>query len=92
MIVNRREFNIEVGHVEDAIAWMKALQFPKPIRIVTSLSGPFNVLAIEIEFESLAESERLMAEWAGRSDSAQLLAKWHEINKSGVNEYWQVVD
>lgn len=92
MIVNRREFNIEAGHVQDAIAWFKALEFPKPIRIVTSISGAFNVLATEVEFESLDESERLMAEWADRPDTPELMAKWHEINKTGVNEYWEVVD
>ena len=92
MIVNRREFNVEVGHVKDAIALIKALDYPKPIRIVTSMSGAFNVLAIEVEYESLAEYERIVPEWAARPDTPEFMAKWHEITKSGVNEFWQVVD
>ena len=93
MIVNRRTFRVNQGRMDDAVAWFKALNFPKPIRMRRSLSGTTSVLATETEYESLAEYETLMAEWFARPEAPGLLAKWRGITEGHlINEFWTVID
>ena len=92
MIVNRREFSIKGGRMDEAVAWFRALVFPKPIRLQQSASGTFGLLAIEIEYESMAEYEKLMAEWVARPDTPGRLTKWNELAKGGQNEFWRTIE
>ena len=93
MIVDRREYRIKPGCMDDAVAWSKALRFAKPIRIQRSASGTFGILATEAEYESLAEYETLMAEWFARPEAGGLMAKWRElVDGHGQNEFWTVID
>lgn len=48
---------------------------------------------MEIEYESLAEYEKLTAEWQARPGTDEHLAKWRELaDGHGQNEFWTVIE
>ena len=60
-------------------------------RVLTSGFGTGYVLAVEYEFESLAESDEFWTEWFARPESPAFMAKWHELFvHGGANESWNV--
>jgi len=62
-------------------------------RLYTSDIGPFDVVAIEIEFESLEEYEKGWAEWRARPEVAAFMEKWYDLTESGGNnEIWTLVE
>ena len=69
MLVNRRTFVVKPGRTEDARALLqehfraKPAWMTRPVRYYAIEFGAWNLLALEPEFETLAECERLFAEW-----------------------------
>ena len=76
MIVNRRTFNIKSGCMEDAVQLVqqetKAERerggYSGPVRIYMSETGRFDRLAVEWEYENLAEYEQGWTEWAAHEE------------------------
>jgi hypothetical protein len=101
MIVNRRTFNVKQGRMEEAtklvvdeIAAEKARGgYSGTTRVYTSSIGSFNQLCVEWEYESLAEYERMWAEWAARPTSPAFMEKWvNATSREGTNEIWDLVE
>ena len=93
MIVNRWTVTVKRGHMGEAVAWCKALNWPTPYRLNRAYSGTMLKLEFESECESMAEYERLMAEFMARPDMAELNAKLSELTESPTtNEFWTRVE
>jgi hypothetical protein len=101
MIVNRRTFNIKSGCMEDAVQLVKQETeaerersgYSGPVRIYTSETGRFDRLAVEWEYENLAEYEQGWAGWAARPTTPAFMEKWGAVtDKGGINELWNVPD
>ena len=64
----------------------------RPMRWYVIEFGAWNLFATEAEYESLAEYERLSAEWLANL-SPEWWKKWREIvDQGGGNEIWTLVE
>lgn len=94
MYVNRRTYIVQNGKLEEAVAFCKEgiqrFGWPHATRVLVADLGPFDTAVQELEFETLAEYERLLQE-AGSKLTAEDWAKWHSLTLSGgTNEIWQL--
>ena len=94
MIVYRTTFKIKPGRMDEAVALCKAEEelYPAPhaIRTYTDNLAPNDTLAIEFEFENLAEMETFWAGW-GAERGAAFFEKINELRRSGgINEIWNL--
>jgi len=100
MLVNRRTFAAKKGRMDDAVAVLKEAAelinrslSDATCRICRSDIGPFDTLAIEVEYESLAEYHRLATEYFASPEMASLLDKWNEVAETGgTNDIWTLVE
>ena len=101
MIVNRRTFTVKPGRMQEAVesvvketaAEKERGGYSGTVRIYTSSIGQFDQLAVEWEYESLAEYEKAWAEWGARPTTAEFMEKWIELVKAGgINEIWDLAD
>jgi hypothetical protein len=93
MIVGRWLQTIRRGHLEEATAavneMLEAFEgfAQRPTRVYTSSVGTGNTAATEIEFESLAEYESVLAEFSASPEAASFFEKWHKLTEGpGSNE------
>jgi hypothetical protein len=96
MLVNRRTFNLRSGAEAEMTALMKeGLKWKPagvPARYYFTEIGPFDVAAMEAEFESLADYERLVAEWVGKAPP-DYWERWDKVVlEGGTNEIWRLAD
>lgn len=101
MIVNRRTFNVKVGCMEEAVALVlgeiaadsERGGYTGRIRVYTSSIGTFDQMAVEWEYQDLAEYEEMWAEWAALPTTAAFMQKWIELVKEGgTNEIWDLAE
>ncbi|MCJ7739201.1 MAG: hypothetical protein MUQ10_18125 [Anaerolineae bacterium] len=96
-IINRRLFKIKYGKMEEAAALMKAEVeafdvYKGPSRIYMPLFAPGEILAVEWEYESLAEYESLWTIYGARPASEVFLAKFGMLETGPhFNELRQLV-
>jgi hypothetical protein len=94
MIVARNEFAIKPGFTEQAMALLKeeAVRLDTPVRIYVDLADPTFTVAVEMEFESMAEQERFSAEWVATPEFAAFFEKWCGFLRGpGCREFWELV-
>ena len=98
MIINRRTFVAKPGRTDDAkvlaqeAVRAKPAGMTRPVRWYEIAFGPWDHLALETEFETLAECERLMDEWLANL-SPEFWKKWQEVMATGgSNELWTLVE
>jgi hypothetical protein len=96
MLTNRRTFNVKTGCMEAAIQLLKdtAVLVPvisaRPYRLQTAYFGPFDVLAMEFDFESLKEYEDFWGAVIGHAVMEAFFEKWNVLTSGGgVNELWE---
>lgn len=90
-IINRRTFVAERGKFQEAIDLLRdATQDAHyKYRICSSYFGAFDAVALEVEFESIAQMEEAWADVNAQPEMAEFLSKWHTATKSGgSNEVW----
>ena len=97
MIVMRVTMNIKPGRMEEAAALLKAeIDRSRPSsvhRVYVPNVAPFDVLAVEGEWESVAESEKWFAEYGASPGWADFQKQFVELRASGgTNEYWELVE
>ena len=77
--------------IKDALRW-KPAGMTRPVRLYAIQFGASNHFAVEAEFETLAECERLMAEWVA-GFSPEFWKRWDEaIDQGGSNEVWTLIE
>lgn len=87
MIVERRLLYVQASHVEEAVALIVAeiehFNPLRPIWLYRALTNRFGTLAIEIEFESLAEYEQreFRQEWRARPKASTFIAQWRAMEE-----------
>jgi hypothetical protein len=97
MIVNRSTFNIKRGRMEEAKALLKeALQWwpadTGAVRHYASHFGTLNQLAMEGEFQSLADCDRAWTEW-GAKMPPDWARRWNDAAETGgSNEIWTILE
>jgi len=93
MIVIRRTHKVKEGCMQEAIALFKEFREEYGGRIYTAHFGPvFGTIVSEIEFESLAEFEKVTAEWFARPRASVWMEEWQAAAGGGVNEIWNLVE
>jgi len=59
------------------------------VRIYRPHYAPFDVVAVELEFDSIAEREAVWEEWRASEEAATFMKRWVEITESGgENQVW----
>lgn len=98
MIVQRFTYEVKKGRAEKAIELVKseiaryAPAQSQTWRIYTDNIGRFWMLAIEVEFESLADLEGYWAKWFEDPEAVAFLEKFNKTLKSGGTEVWNLVE
>ena len=96
MIVERGTFNVKRGGMEGVVALVLAeieKSGPPNTRVFTPNKGPRDVLAIEWEFESLAECEKFWADWLAKPETPAFMEKWNDaVERGGTDEIWTLAE
>ncbi len=90
IVVNRRTSIAKSGYLNEAIALLKSVSSNiYTQRIYRPRYAPFDTIAFEIEFASVAEMDRAWDEWAASPEAATFMSRWIEITEpGGTNEIW----
>ncbi len=99
MIINRRTFNIKPGCMEAVVQLLLGLVDPsgpkpgdRPVRLSTAEFGPFDVLAMEIEYENLDQYQQYWKDVSANPRMVPFFEKWNTmVAGGGTNEVWEVV-
>ena len=95
MRVQRNEWEIKPGRMPEARAllkeWAGLPKAPEFKRVYESAYMQFNVLAFEMEWESMAEEEKAWAAFFATPQFAALWKKWSELVVVGRQEIWSAV-
>ena len=100
MIVNHRTLNVKPGRTQEAVELITAeiaadreRGYSGAVRIYTPSIGRFDQLAVEWEYEDLAEYEKGWAEWRAQPTTAEFMKKWLQLTKGGgINEIWDLAE
>ncbi|MFC2077613.1 NIPSNAP family protein [Candidatus Bipolaricaulota bacterium] len=99
MLINRRTFNVKRGHTDEVVALLKAeaersIRYTHAFRIYTPETGSSEIVAVELEYESLEEYGRLWAEWSATPEAGEFSGeKWYNLTEGGyTNELWWLAE
>ena len=98
VLVNRQTYNVKIGHADEVVAALKEAteqfsSYKHALRIYTPETGSFDVVAVEWEYESLEEYDRLWTEWRATPEAAAFNEKWSDlIERGGTNEIWHLAE
>jgi hypothetical protein len=94
MLVVRQTFNVKLGHKHEVVAALKESteqfsSYKHAFRIYTPKTGCLDVVAVEWEYESLEEYNKLWAEWRTLPEAAAFLKQMYGLGKVGnTREFW----
>jgi len=96
MIVERYSWKVKPFCMDKIVELVKAevatWDKPPKWRVYTSNIGRENTIAMEFEFENLAEMEKYWAAWVAKPETAEYDKKWNELVETGIgNEIWNLV-
>ncbi len=95
MLVDRRTFYLKPEHANTAVQMMVAENHRlgvTQVRFYLSMTGRFNTLVGEWEFENLAAYEKFWKEWGGSPEATVFLEKFRPLNETvGTHELWNLV-
>ena len=94
MIVNRRTIVAKRGHLEQVAKMLvdmcREMGLGKAARILVAEAGPFDQVAMEIEFDTWEAYHKFTAEIPTDPESWK---QWYAITEAGgANEVWRVVE
>jgi hypothetical protein len=100
MIADRRVFIAKKGHIDEAVALLREMAelfsktFPgTTYRIYASHIAPFDSVAFESEYESLADYEKGVTEFFALPEAIALLERWNEVTEAGgTHEIWSLIE
>ena len=95
MITVRWTETMKEGREAEAVKVLKEAMEPQkyPIRICTCRTEPSNTIAMEIDYESLAEYEKAVAEWQTTEQAAVFGKKWPElVCGNEAHEVWNLAE
>jgi len=92
MIIERWEFRIKPGYLEEAKEVLLSINWGRPFRLFESEVGELYRLTSEIEFESMAEIEQT---WNGLESTPEFegfLNKWRPLIISTERTFWKSIE
>ncbi len=98
MIVERMTFVMKPGRSKEGMEIVQELRklvdLQTTYRIYLSITGQFNVLTEEIEFEDFEQREKFWADLGSKPEFAQLLEKWSATvaDSGGGREFLTLVE
>jgi LPS sulfotransferase NodH len=97
MIVNRRTFIVKRGRLEEVVALImaetKRVGQTPVVRLYLPEIAAFDQIAMEWEFENLAEYQRFWEEWFASPQGVAFLEKWNDLTETGgANEIWTLAE
>jgi hypothetical protein len=96
MEVQRTEWQVKRGHVQEALALLREAKgkpnMPKLKRVYTCRIGQMSRIAYELEWESLGEWQRFLDAWNKTPEATEFWKKWDELVDVGSQEDWVLVD
>jgi hypothetical protein len=95
MIVYRCEFVVKLGKSNEACEMYKSAreQWGTESRILYQRFGPGHLIAMEWEFENLAEYEKWWAEFGADPANVEPMAKMGDVIENWHSqEVWEVID
>ena len=95
MIVRRSIHRLKHGKEKEAVALVQEALGAMTVtfRVYTSRIGaPFGTLAVEMEFESMADLEKADAEFNASPEGTAFYEKWHQVTEpdTGHAEIWRL--
>lgn len=96
MLLNRHTINVKLGRAAELAELLKTganhLDWIPPFRVMAARIGVQDRMALELEFESLADYDRFWSAFAAAPETQQVMARLLELTEPGtVNEIWEVV-
>ena len=99
MLVNRITHIVKRGCMEEALALLKAEgdRYTRPRnynhRLYRPHIGHSDVLAFEIEFESMEDHKKFWDEYSARSETTEVTEKYNKLVEPGTTtEIWTLVE
>ena len=92
MLIERWEFKIKPGHLEEAKDLILSIDWGRPFRLFESEVGELYRLTSETEFESMAEIEQT---WNGLESTTEFdgfLKKWRPLINSTERTLWKSIE
>ena len=99
MIQVRIVFQAKFGRAGDLVAAFKefgkitmpsGIPAPSSVRLLTDLSGPFDTVVQELEFESLAAAEKSQAAMFADPQIHRLMQRVNDSIMSGYKEFYTI--
>ena len=94
MIVNRRTFVAARGQLDAPLSALREEvgKAPHAARLYAPSIGAFDTIAVELEFESLAEYEQFIGPYFARLAETGFFERWNQMTVSGgENAIWELV-
>ena len=95
MLVQRVEWQIKVGQVQEALALLREVvgvpNVPLAKRVYSSRIGRGAMIALEWEWKSMAEYEKAW-EWNATPAAAAFYEKWNKLMRGNMQEIWDLVE
>jgi len=97
MLVDRRTWVVKRRCMEEALELIKAegkrVGSPPVWRLYEPKVGGFDLLALEMEYESLEAYEKWWAEYSASPEAAAFQGKLYELTEvGGANELWVLAE
>jgi hypothetical protein len=95
MIVNRRTFIVKKGKMDEVVALLVNIQPGTNYRsrIYSSMFGPFDTIAVEIEARDMDEYNRIFAQASSEPGWADFIARFDALTvPGGSNEMWVLAE
>lgn len=98
MVVIRMSWHVDSPHMDEALKAMRASKPPKGSvlrggRLYRARTGHHNTLAVEWEFDSLADWETFSAQLFASPENAPFFRRWAELAPLGsTTEVWNLVE
>jgi len=97
MIVERRRYNVKRNRGRELAAHileeMERFGPPYAYRVYVDHAQITDEAAVELEFEHLAEQERMWSEWGGTPESRRWVERFNElVERGGTRKFWVLAE
>ena len=92
MIIERWEFKIKTGYLEEAKNLILSMDWGRPYKLLESEVGELYRLTSFIEYESLAEMEQTWNGIGSTPEYESFLKKWQPLINSTERTLWRSIE
>jgi hypothetical protein len=92
MIIERWEFKVKPGHLEEAKNLILSMDWGRPYKLHESEMGELYRLTSFVEFESIAEMEQVWSGIGSAPEYESFLKKWRPLINSTERTLWRSIE